>query len=284
MKRPILLIMILPALALIFSLLVWPLALLFVSSVQSTGNAIGAAPGRAGLSLSNYVEILTDPWYFGALVNSLWLSFSVAALSILLCLGPAWLLVRGDFPGKSWIRALFTLPMSFSGVIVGFLVVIMLGRIGFIPQFMESLTGRAFLSGSAYQFTGLLVAYIYFEVPRALLTLESSLKKFDFQLETAARSLGAGRWQRFFWVVLPNLWPALLSTFSLTFCVSLGSFGVALIISKRFALMPVEIFQQFTGFLNTGLASAMCIVLVAIAFTVNYGLRMLSGRREVPSA
>jgi putative spermidine/putrescine transport system permease protein len=128
-----------------------------------------------------------------------------------------------------------------------------------------------------------MIAYVYFEIPRATLTLEASLHKFNFQLEAAARSLGANRWQRLFLVVLPLIWPALLSTFAITFSVSLGSFGVALVVSKRFALLPVELFQQLFGFLNIGLAAAMGIVLMAIAFVVNYSLRLTSesvtGRR-----
>lgn len=226
----------------------------------------------AGVTVANYVRIVMDSRYRDALLHSVGLSFLVAAASIGICLAPAWLFVRREFFGKRLIRALFALPMSFSGVIVGFLVVIMLGRIGFVPRMFEALFGSSFLSGAAYQFSGLLIAYVYFEIPRATLTLESALRKFDFQLEAAARSLGADRWQRLFLVVLPLLWPALISTFALTFCVSLGSFGVALIVSRRFSVLPLEIFQEYTGFLNHEQAAAMAVTLVAIAFAVNYSL------------
>lgn len=262
--------MICPVLFLACALLVYPLILLSAKSFQTAGGTF---------SLQHYAEILRNPFYKTALLHSLVLSVSVGLASIALCLGPAWMFVRRDFFGKTWLRALFTIPLSFSGVIVGFFVIILLGRVGFIPQLLERVMGHPFLSGTAYKFGGLLAAYIYFEIPRALLTLESSLRKFDFQLDLAAQSLGAGLWQRLFWVIIPNLWPALASTFSVTFCASLGSFGVALIVSKRFSLFPVEIFQQVTGFMNTPLASAMGLTLVILAFSVNYALRVFSERR-----
>jgi len=207
----------------VFFLLIWPSASLFLKSFQFAGPA-----------LFNYGQLVLDPVFRTALAHSLLLSFGVAMGSILLCLGPAWLFARKEFHGKRLLRSLFTLPMSFSGIIIGFIVVLMLGRIGFLPQMLERCFHHAWFSGLAYRFGGLLLAYLYFEIPRATLTLESSLRKFDFQLEAAARSLGANRWQRLAYVVFPLITPALFSAFAVTFCVSLGSFGVALIVSKRF--------------------------------------------------
>ncbi len=161
--------------------------------------------------------------------------------------------------------------MSLSGVIVGFLTIIILGRSGFIPNIAERLTGSAWLSGAAYNFFGLLIAYLYFEIPRATLTLESSLRKFDGRLEMAASSLGANRRQRLRWIFWPNIRPALLSTFALTFSVSLGSFGVLLILATRnINLLPLEIFTAYTTSpSDRGLAAAMAFVLLLAAFIVN---------------
>ncbi|MBV9079950.1 MAG: ABC transporter permease subunit [Elusimicrobia bacterium] len=272
--------LIVPLLLVILALLLYPLTLLTLSSLHVSGSIFSAETTAGSLTLANYASIATDVHYRTALFNSIFLSLAVALFSIVLCLCPAWLFARKTFRGKRALRALFTLPMSFSGIIVGFLLIIMLGRIGLVPQWISRLTGQDWFSGAAYRFGGLIWAYIYFEIPRATLTLESSLRRFDFQLESAARSLGAGRWQRLRFVILPLLWPSLLSTFAVTFSVSLGSFGVALIASKRFSLLPVELFHELTGFLNAGLASAMGVTLVAIAFSVNYAMRVFVGRRE----
>ncbi len=252
--------------------LAYPLGLLFWRSVHHS----------TGINLRNYLLLFTEPSYRRALFNSVILSVIVAFLSTLVCLAPAWLFANERFPGKKLVRAFFTLPMSFSGIIVGFLAVIMLGRIGAVPQFFERLTGTAIGAGWAYQLTGLILAYLYFEVPRATLTLESALRKFDPHLATAARSLGANAVQRFRFIVLPLIWRPLLSTFAVTFTVSLGSFGVALILSKRFTVLPLEIYQQITGFGNAPLMAAMAITLVVLAFAINLSVRRLgAGVRAV---
>ncbi|MEO6326950.1 MAG: ABC transporter permease subunit [Thermoanaerobaculia bacterium] len=266
--------LVLPLVVLVFALLVYPLALLSVQSLRPGAGILDARPGSGALSLSNYRLIVSDPDYRTALLHSVVLSLGVALVATLLCLPSAWLFARREFRGKRLARALFTLPMSFSGIIVGFLTIIMLGRIGVVPQLLEKLTGHDGLSGVAYRFGGLLAAYVYFEVPRATLTLESALRKFDFRLDAAARTLGAGPWQRLRFVLVPLFLPALLSTFAVTFSVSLGSFGVALILSKRFSLLPLEIFQLYTGLLNGPLAAAMALVLGATALAVNTTMRL----------
>jgi putative spermidine/putrescine transport system permease protein len=172
--------------------------------------------------------------------------------------------------------------MSFSGIIVGFLAVIMLGRIGVVPQLLQKLTGTNYLSGSAYQLHGLVIAYLYFEIPRATLTLESSLRKFDARLSQAAQSLGANFWQRMHWLVMPLIWRPLVSTFAVTFTVSLGSFGVALIVAKRFSILPLEIYQQITGYANPALMAAMAITLVVLAFVINYSVRVWGDTATLP--
>jgi putative spermidine/putrescine transport system permease protein len=256
-----------PLILLLALLLLYPLALLLGRSLQNAN----------GLGLSNYLLLFTEAPYRRALFHSVILSALVAALSSLICLAPAWLFANENFPGKNLVRAIFTLPMSFSGIIVGFLAVIMLGRIGAVPQFLQRITGHNYLAGSAYQLGGLVIAYLYFEIPRATLTLESALRKFDPQLSVAARSLGAGAWQRLRLLILPLIWRPLVSTFAVTFTVSLGSFGVALILSKRFSVLPLEIFQQITGYGNQGLMAAMSIALVLLACVINYSVRATSG-------
>jgi len=251
-------------------LLAYPLCLLIKQSFRNADD----------LTIRNYLLLFTEASYRTALLHSVILSALVASVSSLVCLAPAWLFANEKFIGKNLIRAIFTLPMSFSGIIVGFLAVIMLGRIGAVPQLFERLTGSNVTAGWAYRLGGLVLAYLYFEIPRATLTLEAALRKFDPQLSVAAQTLGANTWQRVRLLVLPLIWRPLVSTFAVTFTVSLGSFGVALILSKRFSVLPLEIYQQATGYRNVGLMAAMAITLVILAFTINYGLRALVARER----
>lgn len=260
----------LPLIALLGFLLAYPVGLLVLQSLRST-EAIG---------VGSYLLLFTERPYRLALFHSIILSAIVALLSTVVCLAPAWLFANERFPGKKIVRAFFILPMSFSGIIVGFLAVIMLGRIGAVPQFFERVTGNAYTAGWAYQLSGLVLAYLYFEIPRATLTLESALKKFDPHLAVAARSLGAETLQRFRFLVLPLIWRPLVSTFAVTFTVSLGSFGVALILSKRFSVLPLEIYQQITGFGTPSLMAAMAVTLILLAFAINLAVRQL-GASEI---
>lgn len=236
------------------------------------------ARGWSELTLKNYTAIFTDPFLRGTMFLSLGLSVAVSLLSIVLCIGPAWLLVRKDFPGKRIFRAILTLPMAFSGVIIGFLAVIMIGRIGFVPQLSRLLIGVPLGEALAYSLTGLGIAYVWFQIPRATLTLESAIRKFDWDLESAAHSLGASTSQTFRYVLLPLLTPAIISTVAVTFAVSMGSFGVALLLLKRASVMPLEIYNQVYANLAFEMAAALSVILAIVTVGVNYALRRLSQR------
>ena len=255
--------LVLPLTMAVFGLLVWPLGVLAYGSWHHVGAPNG----------DSYVRLLRDPAYRVSLLHSLVLSVGVAAASTVISVGPAWMLARHDFPGKRFVRAAFALPASLSGIMVGFLAVIMLGRVGFVPQTAARWFGTPWLAGTAYQMTGLIIAYLYFEIPRGVLSLEASLNQFDPRWLDAAASLGASASQRWRWVTLPLMRPALVSAFALTFSVSLGSFGVALILSRRFSVLPLEIFYRFTGLTDAPLAAAMAVSLALIALTVQYALQ-----------
>jgi putative spermidine/putrescine transport system permease protein len=283
--------LVLPLVVFLAAFLLYPLAYMAANSLVPGGGVlegrtrqVGAWTVRqwvAGLTVENYVRTFADPYFVESLLHSVVLSLGVAVGSVLLCMAPAWVLVRAEFPGKRLFRAILTVPMAFSGVIVGFMIVIMLGRWGVVPAFFHWLTGSAYLSMTAYTLTGLVVAYVYFEIPRATLTLEAAIRKFDFDLDAAARSLGASLRQRFWYVLVPLLLPAIISTIALTFAVSMGSFGVALIIAKKFNLLPVDIFLEITGYANFELASALCIVMLVITLATNLYLRRLGERLYV---
>ena len=244
------------------------------------GNALPEAQGRV-LTWRNYAAVFIDPFLRSTLELSLILAVSVSLLSIVLCMGPAWLLVRKQFRGKRLLRVVLTLPMAFSGIIIGFFAVIMIGRIGFVPQLSQWLFGVPVAQSLAYGITGLTLAYIWFQIPRATLTFESAIRKFDWDLESAARGLGASPWQAFRYVLLPLLMPAIISTLAVTFAVSMGSFGVALLLLKKASVLPLEIYNQVYANLAFELAAAMSVVLAVITVGVNYTLRRYGERHYV---
>jgi putative spermidine/putrescine transport system permease protein len=254
----------LPLLAFLAALVAWPL-----------GHLVAGAFTAAGEGAMR--QLLAAGRYRTALVNSLALSAAAAAVSVLISLAPAWVLARERFRGRDLLRTAISLPLTFSGVLVGFLMVVLLGRVGAIPVAIELLTGRPAFAGAAYTVGGLFAAYLYFEVPRAVMTLEAAFRRFPRELDAAARTLGAGPFERLLKVALPIAAPALRSTLAVTFSASMGSFGVALILSRRFTVAPLEVYTEMTGFLNDDVAGALCLALALITLAVD---RLLAvGRR-----
>jgi putative spermidine/putrescine transport system permease protein len=251
-----------PAVVFLSAAFVWPLARLCALGF-SKGNEV--APGIA--------RLFADAYDRRALVHSIVFSLLIALASVIVCLPAAIALARGRFRGRAILRTLFAAPLSLSGVVVGFLAVAMLGNAGALP----SLLAARWMRGSAFGVGGLAVAYLYFEIPRATLTMESTLAAIDEGLLEAARTLGARPWQVARFVFWPLAAPALRGAFGVTFAASLGSFGVALILAARFPILPVELYRAFTGTLDDSLAAAMALVLAAVAILV---LKITRGRQR----
>ena len=243
----------LPATAFVVVGFVWPMMRLCARSFSSTEE------GKAAIVL-----VFAKPFYRRALLDSIELSLAVAAVSVVLCLLPALALARGKFPGRSLVRGAFAVPLSLSGIVIGFLAIAMLGNVGALPILFHTPS----LAGMAYGLSGLFIAYLYFEVPRATLTMEAALAQIDEGLLDAARTLGARPHQVVWRVFLPLVSPAMRSAFAVTFAASLGSFGVALILAARFPLLPVELYRAFTGMPDDALAAAMSLVLAATGVIV----------------
>jgi putative spermidine/putrescine transport system permease protein len=228
-----------------------------------------ASGGTAAVLARALADVWREPHTRRALGNGVGLSAAVSLAALLVCLPAAWLLAGRPFRGKRMARLVLSLPLAFSGVIVGFLAIVMFGRVGFVPGVTAALFGRPLGSGLAYALPGLFLAYLFFEIPRAALSLEAAFARLDPELSDAARTLGAGPVSRFRRVLLPSLGPALVGTFATTFSVSLGSYGAALILSRKFSVLPVEAYQEFTAFGNDAGASAMALWLVAISVLVS---------------
>ncbi|HEX2568939.1 MAG TPA: ABC transporter permease subunit [Polyangia bacterium] len=239
----------LPAAVLVTGAFVWPVVRLC---------AVGLLPVRGGHS--GVMRVLGEAPYRRALLGSLMLSLGVSLGAVALCLPAALALARGRFRGRRLLRAALAMPLALSGVVVGFLTVAMLGQAGALPV----LLGAPWLAGSAYGLGGLGLAYLYFEVPRATLTLEAALGALDEGLFDAARTLGARPGQVVRYVLLPLCAPALRSALGVTFAASLGSFGAALILAGRFPVLTVELYRALTGTLDDSLAAGMALVLAAI--------------------
>lgn len=221
----------------------WPLGRLAVRGLSPEGSA---ALG----------EVLAAGRYRTALLTSLALSAAAAAVSVLLAVGPAWGLARERFPGRGLLRAAISLPLTFSGLLAGFLITVLVGG-----------------TLAAGHLLGVLFAsYLYFEVPRAVATLEAAFRRFPHDLDAAARTLGAGPLERFMKIGLPIAAPALRSALVVTFSAALGSFGAVLVLSPNLPVIPLEIYKA-----DGEVAGALALVLAVAALAVD---RLLAGEHR----
>jgi len=213
----------LPLIVYLTSFVVWPLGRLVAQVLTPTG--LGALK-----------SVLIAGRYRTSLVNSLGLSALASATALAFALVPSWILARERFWGRDVLRMALSLPLSFSGVLFGFLMVVMLGRAGVIPKLLGVLTGREFFSGWAYSLVGLFLAYLYFEIPRAVMTLESAFRRFPAELDWAAHTLGAGSLMRLRRVIFPVFAPAFRSTFAVTLVMTIALGTNTLAMVMMFAL------------------------------------------------
>lgn len=156
------------------------------------------------------------------------LSLKVSAIAVLfsLPLGVlfAWILARCRFTGKSLLDGLIHLPLVLPPVVVGYLLLISMGRRGFIGEYLYDWFGMSF----SFNWRGAALASAVMAFPLMVRAIRLSLEAVDTRLEQAARTLGANPWRVFFTITLPLSVPGIIAGVVLAFARSLGEFGATI--------------------------------------------------------
>jgi putative spermidine/putrescine transport system permease protein len=230
-----------------------------------------------------YFAVLTNSRYLQSLLNTVSLSLVVTLLTLLLGAMAGIVLARQAFKGRQLLLSLLTLPLSFPGVIIGFFIILLGGRQGLVADLTEwAGFGRTTF---AYGLTGLFLGYLYFSLPRAIATYTAAASAMDAQLEEAARSLGASRWQVARDVWLPELAPTTMACGAIIFATCMGAFGTAFTLASKFEVLPITIYNEFTNYANFALAASLSITLGLITWLVLFVTRQFtSGKSGVATA
>ncbi|WP_223490195.1 ABC transporter permease [Pseudomonas sp. A-RE-19] len=215
---------------------------------------------------SGYWQVLSSAQYLGSLVQTCLLAALVALAALLVGGISGVFLARQQFFGRSALVALLTFPLAFPGVVVGFLVILLAGRQGLFASLGLELAGERWIF--AYSLTGLFIGYLYFSIPRVILTVMAACESLDRSLEEAAHSLGAGHWRVVCDVIVPGLAPALVSCGAICFATSMGAFGTAFTLGTRLNVTPVAIYNVFTNYANFTVAAALSVILGAVTWAV----------------
>ena len=175
-------------------------------------------------------------------------------------------LQRTRFPGRSVLVAMLTFPLAFPGVVVGFMIILLAGRQGLIGDVTLRVVGEKLVF--AYTIQGLFLGYLYFSIPRVILTIMAAVEKLDLSLEDAARALGAGPWAVHRDVILPALGPAFVASGAIAFATAMGAFGTAFTLATNIDVLPMLIYTEFTLSANIAIAAALSVGLGLVAWAV----------------
>lgn len=258
-----LLAMLLPAGVFFTAFFLLPLVRLFL---------VGAS-GADGLRA--YATIVIDRGHLGSLIATLGLAAATTVVTLVVSGVAGVFLERNAFPGRRVLVALLTLPLAFPGVVVGFMVIILAGRQGLIGQATQAVAGEKVVF--AYSMGGLFLGYVYFSIPRCILTIMATAAKLDPRLDEAARSLGASPWQVVRDVIIPGLKPALISAGAICFATAMGAFGTAFTLATRINVLPMAIYTEFTLQANIAAAAALSFVLGMVTWGVLAVARAAAG-------
>ena len=223
----------------------------------------GESRGEAG---SGYWQVLSSAQYLGSLAQTSVLAASVTLVALLVGSISGVFLARQRFFGRSALVALLTFPLAFPGVVVGFLVILLAGRQGVFAALGMGMVGERWVF--AYSLAGLFLGYLYFSIPRVILTVMAASESLDASLEEAAHSLGASHWRVTWDVIVPGLMPALVSCGAICFATSMGAFGTAFTLGTQLNVTPVAIYNVFTNYANFGVAAALSVILGALTWAV----------------
>lgn len=243
--------LIFPAIATSVAFFLLPVSKLFLLSVKDGW-------------LTHYQRILLESQYWQSLLNTLLLSAGVTVITLILSMISGLFLVQHRFWGRSWLIAMLTFPLAFPGVVIGFFVIMLSGRQGLTAELGLWLTDERWVL--AYSLTGLFIGYVYFSIPRVIVTVMASAEKVDPCLVEAAQSLHASKWQVFRDVTLPTLMPGLIASGSICFATAMGAFGTAFTLAAKIDVLPMSIYTEFTLSANFGMAAALSIILGVVTW------------------
>jgi len=225
------------------------------------------------LGFGHFWTVVTAP----RVLASLRLSFGAAALAAsvnsLFGLVIAWVLVRYVFPGRRLIDAMVDLPFALPTAVAGIALTALYAPNGWLGKMLAPLGIQV-----AFKPLGVVVALIFIGLPFVVRTLQPVLEELDRDVEQAAATLGASEWQTFTRVILPALWPAMLTGFALSFARAVGEYGSVIFIAgnmpMKSEIAPLLIITKLEQYDYAG-ATAIAVVMLVLSFGLMLGINAL---------
>ena len=211
-------------------------------------------------------QVVSTPRAIAAYRLSFGASFAAACVNAVFGFLVAWVLARYSFPLKRIVDALVDLPFALPTAVAGITLTTIYARTGFIGSLLEPYGIRA-----AFTPLGIGMALVFIGMPFVVRTLQPVLEDLELEVEQAAACMGANRFQIFHRVILPGLWPPLLTGFSLAFARGLGEYGSVVFIAgnmpMKTEIVPLLIMTRLEQYDYLG-ATALALVMLAASFVI----------------
>jgi len=200
-------------------------------------------------------------------------SLAAAAINAFFGLIVAWILVRYSFSGKRFVDALVDLPFALPTAVAGITLATLYAGNGWLGRYLEPLGVKV-----AYTPLGIVFALTFITLPFVVRTLQPVIEDIETEVEEAAASLGASRWQTFTRVIFPAIFPALLTGFALAFARAIGEYGSVIFIAGNLPMIseitPLLIISKLEQYDVLG-ATALAVVMLVLSFLLLLGVNVL---------
>ncbi len=246
---------------------------------------LGALAARgAGLDWGHFWAAASSPRVVASYRLTLLAALAGALINVVFGGLLAWVLVRYRFPGARVVDALVDLPFALPTAVAGIALTSLYAANGWLGRWLEPAGVRV-----AFTPLGIIVALTFIGLPFVVRTLQPVLADLDTEIEEAASSLGARRWQTITRVIMPELWPALVTGFALAFARALGEYGSVVFIAgnmpMKTEITPLLIVMKLEQYDYAG-ATALALVMLAASFTLLLVINVLQrwAARRTPGA
>ena len=236
-----------------------PLATIFARTADLSGSVLWAT--------------VTDPRVMASYRVTFGASLVAALINTVFGLLVAWVLVRYRFPGRRVVDAMVDLPFALPTAVAGIALTTLYAANGWIGSRLDPLGIKV-----SYTWLGITVALVFIGLPFVVRTVQPVLDDLEVEVEEAAASLGAQRWQTFTRVVFPTIAPALLTGFALAFARAIGEYGSVVFIAgnmpMKTEIVPLLIITKLEQYDYAG-ATAIAMVMLIVSFTLLLTINLL---------
>ncbi|WP_437756536.1 sulfate ABC transporter permease subunit CysT [Sorangium sp. So ce1389] len=217
--------------------------------------------------------VVTSPRAVASLKMSFSASIIAAGINAVFGVLVAWVLVRYSFPGKSIVDALVDLPFALPTAVGGIALTAIYAQQGWVGRFLYPLGIQ-----SAFSRLGVVIALTFVGLPFVVRTVQPVMEELEVDQEEAAASLGAGRFRIFRSILLPSLWPSILTGFAMSFARAFGEYGSVVFISGNMPLKteitPLVIMTKLEQYDYAG-ATALALLMLLCSFVLLFLINRL---------